>query len=115
GLAATKAAEANLAAELLDEGVAAPEIQRFLTDINCDLYRHLLDGALASMKDEGWGEPPVRFCALVMGSAGRGENFLDPDQDNGFILEDYPDDAHCAIDRFFVELAERTCRDLDAI
>lgn len=115
GLAGTKAAQPTIAAELLDDGAPAAEIQGLLTDINCDLYRHLLERALAAMADEGWGEPPVDFCALVMGSAGRGENYLDPDQDNGFILADYPDDAHGAVDRYFVELAERTCRDLDAV
>jgi signal-transduction protein with cAMP-binding, CBS, and nucleotidyltransferase domain len=50
-----------------------------------------------------------------MGSGGRGENFLSPDQDNGFILADYPDDEHNRIDPFFVALAERFVRGLDAV
>ena len=29
-----------------------------------------------------------------MGSGGRGESYLFPDQDNGFILADYPDAEH---------------------
>jgi len=115
GLAATKAAEAAIVGEMLDDCVPAPDIQGFLTEINRDLYRHVLERALTAMADEDWGAPPVPFCALIMGSGGRGENYLDPDQDNGFILADYPDEAHPAIDRFFVELAERMCRDLDTI
>ena len=35
--------------------------------------------------------PPVPFTLLVMGSAGRGESLLRPDQDNGLILGDYAD------------------------
>jgi signal-transduction protein with cAMP-binding, CBS, and nucleotidyltransferase domain len=67
------------------------------------------------MADEGWGAPPVPFTVLVMGSGGRGENFLFPDQDNGFILADYPDDDHNRIDAFFIALAERFTRDLDRV
>jgi signal-transduction protein with cAMP-binding, CBS, and nucleotidyltransferase domain len=115
GLKSVKLAQAGMARELLDEHVPAPEIQVFLTDINRDLYCRVIDRALAAMEDEGWGAPPVSLCVLIMGSGGRGENLLDPDQDNGFVLADYPDDAHWSIDRFFVELAERMTRDLDAI
>ena len=67
------------------------------------------------MKDEGWGEPPVPFAVILMGSGGRGENFLFPDQDNGFILDDYPDAEHSRIDGYFIELAERMTRDLDVV
>ena len=67
------------------------------------------------MEDEGWGGPPVPFCLIIMGSGGRGENFLYPDQDNGFILDDYPDSDHTRIDRYFIELAERFNKDLDVV
>jgi signal-transduction protein with cAMP-binding, CBS, and nucleotidyltransferase domain len=50
-----------------------------------------------------------------MGSGGRGESLLFPDQDNGFVLADYPDAAHGLIDPWFVELAARMTRRLDAI
>jgi signal-transduction protein with cAMP-binding, CBS, and nucleotidyltransferase domain len=114
GLRATKSAQVAVARDMLDEGVPAPEIQAFLTEINRDLYCRIVDRSLAAMADEGWGRPPVALCVLIMGSGGRGENLLDPDQDNGFVLADYPDDEHGPIDRFFVELAERMTRDLDA-
>jgi signal-transduction protein with cAMP-binding, CBS, and nucleotidyltransferase domain len=67
------------------------------------------------MADSGWGPPPVRFDVVVMGSGGRGENFLHPDQDNGFILEDYPDNAHEEVDAWFIELAGRLTERLDRI
>jgi signal-transduction protein with cAMP-binding, CBS, and nucleotidyltransferase domain len=50
-----------------------------------------------------------------MGSGGRGESFLFPDQDNGFVLADYPDAVHDRIDPFFIELALRMTRQLDAL
>jgi signal-transduction protein with cAMP-binding, CBS, and nucleotidyltransferase domain len=48
-----------------------------------------------------------------MGSGGRGESLLRPDQDNGFILEDHPDTRRPAVDRYFYELADRMTRALD--
>jgi signal-transduction protein with cAMP-binding, CBS, and nucleotidyltransferase domain len=115
GLGAVKAAEAEVVEEMMADGVPGPEIQSFLSDINRDIHRRVIDRALEAMHEAGWGAPPVPFCILAMGSTGRAENNLDPDQDNGFILGDYPDEAHAAVDRFFVELAERMTRDLDAI
>ena len=62
------------------------------------------------MAEDGWGEPPVAFTVLMMGSGGRHESFLRPDQDNGLILDDYPDERHDTVDRWFIEFAERFTR-----
>jgi signal-transduction protein with cAMP-binding, CBS, and nucleotidyltransferase domain len=51
---------------------------------------------------------------VVMGSAGRGESLLRPDQDNGFILGGYPETEHARVDGWFAELARRVTRDLEA-
>jgi len=115
GLREVKAVQTDIAADLLGDSVPAPEIQSFISEINRDIHRRVIDAALAAMRDEGWGAPPVDFALIIMGSGGRGENFLFPDQDNGFVLDDYPDDEHGRIDAFFIELAERMTRDLDAI
>ncbi|MFQ5773630.1 MAG: putative nucleotidyltransferase substrate binding domain-containing protein [Kiloniellaceae bacterium] len=115
GLREVKAAQADVAADLLDDNVPAPEIQALITDINRDIHRRIIAAQLAAMDAEGWGEPPVPFAVIIMGSGGRGENFLFPDQDNGVILDDYPDAGHARVDRFFIELAERMTRDLDAV
>ena len=55
-----------------------------------DLHRHVLRprGRAAHVA------PPVPFTLLVMGTAGRGESLLRPDQDNGLIVGDYPDRDH---------------------
>ena len=55
------------------------------------------------MKMKGRGEPPAGFEVIVMGSGGRGENFL------------YPDEDRTRIDGFFIELAKRLTRDLSGI
>ncbi|NQV84469.1 MAG: CBS domain-containing protein [Rhodospirillales bacterium] len=115
GLKLIKAAQVELADQLLGEHMPATEIQALLTHINNDIYRRVVNLNLDAMTEEGWGEAPVGFAVIVMGSGGRGENFLYPDQDNGFILEDYPDDRHADIDAWFINLAERMTRDLGIV
>jgi len=115
GLAEVKRAQAELARDLLDDNIPAPEIQALVTDINLDIHRQLLDATIERLRAEGWGGMPVPMTMLVMGSGGRGENFLFPDQDNGFILADYPDDDHGRVDAWFIALADRFTRALDRV
>ena len=115
GLREVKAAQVEAAEALFRENVPAPEIQSLLADINNDIYRRIVNRELRAMDEAGWGEPPVPFSVLVMGSGGRGESYLFPDQDNGFVLEDYKDREHGRIDRYFIELAERMTQSLDAV
>ena len=115
GIRAVKAAQAEVAQQLLDEEVPATDVQQLLSHINRDIHRRLTELSLDEMRAEGRGAPPVDFDVLVMGSGGRGESFLYPDQDNGFILADYPDSEHGTIDGFFIDLAERLTRRLDDV
>ena len=114
GLRETKAAQTDLAAELLEEGVKAPEIQALITHMNNGLYQDLLALNAAEMENEGLGAAPLPFCMVIMGSGGRGENYLSPDQDYGFIIADAHTDEVEAADPWFVELATRLSRDVDA-
>jgi len=107
--AAIKAAQAGVATALLAEGVPAQEVVGLVSGINLDLHRRVLDRALAAH-----GMPPVSFTLLVMGSVGRGESLLRPDQDNGLILADYPDAQHDAVDAWFRPFAEAFNAGLDA-
>ena len=105
GLAEVKAAQVQLAERLLADGVPAPEIQALLADINNDIHRRVLRLLVAELAARA-GPPPVPFACIVMGSGGRGESLLFPDQDNGFVLADYPDERHGEIDPWFIELAD---------
>jgi CBS domain-containing protein len=115
GLREVKAAQVRLAADLFDDHVPAHEIQQLISGINNDIYRRVLRLNLDALEAGGWGSPPVDFSAIVMGSGGRSESFLFPDQDNGFVLKDYPDDSHGRIDPFFIELASRMNAQLDQL
>ena len=114
-LRAVKESQFALVDALMANGEPAPSIQAVLTEINNDLHRRIVDAELEDMAIAGWGRPPVGMTMIVMGSSGRGENSLHPDQDNGFILDDYEDARHNAIDPFFIELAERVTGMLDRI
>ncbi|MCC5859030.1 MAG: CBS domain-containing protein [Ectothiorhodospiraceae bacterium] len=113
-LPALPALKPALTRELLGTDIATADIQRLLSAINDDIYRRALDASVASLEEDGWGTPPAGFTLLVMGSGGRCENLLAPDQDNALVIDDYPDQAHNAIDSYFAELAVRITDRLDA-
>lgn len=110
-----KASQADIAGQLLHEGVSPGEVQSVLTVINKDIYRHAIDMGIEKMAADGLPPPPVEFCLIIAGSGGRGENNLFPDQDYGFILADYPDDAHNEIDPWFITLAEHVSDSLNLV
>lgn len=115
GLRAIRQAQADLAGDLLADRLDAPEIQALLSGINEDIYRQLAANAVEGLALDGWGPPPTAFAVMVMGSGGRRESFLGPDQDNGLIIADYPDVEHTAVDAYFAEFARRLNRDLDRV
>jgi len=65
--------------------------------------------ALASMERDGLGPPPAPYVLLVLGSGGRGESLLSPDQDNAVIY-----DGTAADDAWFAEWGKRLSDILDA-
>lgn len=115
GLRRLKEGQAALAHSLLEDGIAATEVLQVLSEINSQIYRQVIDLALTGMVEDGWGSAPRPFATIVMGSSGRGESLLGPDQDNGFVIADYPDADHNFVDRFFIELATRMTDGLDAV
>ena len=102
GFAATRSAQAGLSRALLADGVSAAEVIGVVSEINLDIHRRCLARALAAAV----APPPLSFTFLVMGSAGRGESFLFPDQDNGLILGDREDDRAAEVDAWFIPFAE---------
>lgn len=112
---AAKRNQERIAIELLADSVPAADIQQLLSRLNHQIYNDAVNYCLWRMEEEGQGPPPVPFEVVVMGSSGRGESSLWPDQDNGLILEDYPDSEHDRIDAWFIAFSERLTETLDAI
>jgi len=114
-LRSVKQAQVSLAEILAADGATAPEIQSVMTEVNNDIYRRVIERHIEAMQSEGWGDPEIVFEVIVMGSGGRGENFLTSDQDNGLILDSYPDGRHNTVDTYFFELAKRMTATLDRV
>ena len=110
-LAAVKAAEAEIAADLLADGSPVADILALITHVNNDVYRRVAEGILRETTDA----PPAEFALIVMGSGGREENFLAPDQDNGLVIADYADIDHPRIDAWFIDFAERLTARMNAV
>lgn len=83
-----------------------------LTDMHLALQHRLIELILEQMHAEGYGHPPGRFAVVIMGSGGRGEMLLRPDQDNGIILDDDLDDDGL---EWFKDFSERLNIELDRI
>ncbi|MBT7760751.1 MAG: CBS domain-containing protein, partial [Rhodospirillaceae bacterium] len=107
GMTQVRAAQLLVAEQLMADQVPTPDIQALVSHINNDVYRRLTRHCIRAMGYAGHGPPPRDFCLIVMGSGGRQESYLNPDQDNGLIIADYPDAEHDRIDGYFSELADR--------
>jgi CBS domain-containing protein len=60
---------------------------------------------LEDMQQQGHGAAPRAFALLIMGSGGRREMMLDPDQDNGLIIEDAAGPLSAGETRWFARFA----------
>ncbi|PPD14679.1 MAG: DNA polymerase III subunit epsilon [Methylobacterium sp.] len=75
----------GVVARLRVEGVTAAECAGIISrEIGALTRRAALD-AEKKLEAAGLGPPPARYATLVLGSAGRGESLLVPDQDNATI------------------------------
>ena len=93
---------------LRGEDVSATQASAVVAGITRDLTARAGELALSEMKAAGQGEPPAPWCLLVLGSAGRGESLLAPDQDNALIHSGHPGN-----DPWFAAFADRLNRLLD--
>ena len=89
-LAELKSRLVEEAADIREANHWARAAVRFLSETHLAIQRRVVALGLDWMRDQGRGEPPVPFAILIMGSGGRKEMLLDPDQDNGLLLADVP-------------------------
>jgi signal-transduction protein with cAMP-binding, CBS, and nucleotidyltransferase domain len=97
-----------IAAGLLKERIAARQIAAVISSVLRDISGRAAELAAMSLEAEG-RKAPARWCYLVLGSGGRGESLLVPDQDNALIHDAPTDD-----DEWFAELGKRASGLLDA-
>lgn len=91
----------GLAATLLTEGSDAPAVAAVISGIYADITARA--SAIAEAEFAKAGElPPAPWCMLILGSGGRGESLLKPDQDNAIIHAGSSED-----DGWYIRIAER--------
>ncbi|MFV1997656.1 MAG: putative nucleotidyltransferase substrate binding domain-containing protein [Acidiferrobacterales bacterium] len=86
---------------------------RVLSDSHLEIQRRCVELTLEEMVHENLGGAPRDYALLIMGSGGRGEMLLTPDQDNGLIISDEPGSLSPGETMWFEEFASRLNRNLD--
>jgi CBS domain-containing protein len=107
GLAATRRELVTVAQTLLAEMRSSPEMTEILSHIHHGIIRRTFELCLGEAAAQGRQPPPVRYCLLLLGSAGRREMLLAPDQDHALLFEDYPAEQHAQVEAFFTPLTRR--------
>ena len=101
-----------IAEHLIAEAVDARDVASVISREICAMTRRAAELGEARLKDSGKGPPPRSYAVMVLGSGGRGESLLAPDQDNAIVYEGDEDDAE--VDRWFEELGIFIADTLDA-
>lgn len=105
----------KIAKVLIDEARSTIETVEIISYIHHCIQRRGYELVLREMGQQGYSLPDIRFCFIIMGSGGRKEMLLKPDQDNGFIYENFPDEMLAEVDAFFIPFAERLVTAYDQI
>lgn len=108
-MAAVRAELPGLVRRMLAEGVGVMNASAVISQVYCDMTRRATELAVAAMAETGKGDAPAPWAMLVLGSGGRGESLLAPDQDNAIVHEGSAKD-----DPWFEEVGVRTSDLLDA-
>ena len=96
----------KVARVLLSESRSHTETMEIISYIHHRIIRRAYEITLAKQEQAGFVLPAIKHCFIIMGSGGRKEMLLGPDQDNGFIFEDYPESKHAEVEAYFVPFAE---------
>jgi CBS domain-containing protein len=103
---------AGVVRSLTHEGLDARTTARIVSEELRSMTERACDLAVAAMRHDGLGVPPCPFAVMVLGSGGRGESLLKPDQDNAIVFAEGDPDG--SVDRWFAELGNRMASILDA-
>ncbi|GIK82706.1 MAG: hypothetical protein BroJett024_38110 [Alphaproteobacteria bacterium] len=101
----------TVADTLIAEAVDAALVCQIVSEEIRAMTRRAAVLAEAAMAADGLGAPPCPYAVLVLGSGGRGESMLVPDQDNAVVFAE--GEADGAADRWFAELGARVAATLD--
>lgn len=114
-LASIKERITSVAKVLLLENRSHAETMEIISYIHHSIIRRCFDLTLQEMLDNGYTLPDIKYSFIIMGSGGRKEMLLGPDQDNGFIFEDYSEELEGEVSSFFIPFSNKLVKSLDKI
>lgn len=103
------------ARDIWDTNRLASRAVRLLTDIHLAIQNRCVNLTLDELEAEQYGPAPRDYALLIMGSGGRHEMLLNPDQDNGIIIADEPGPMSSDEADWFSEFAQRITQNLDKV
>lgn len=115
GLATIRSELVKVARSLLSETRSTPEALEILTYIHHGIIARAHDICLAEQVREVGPLPEVRYCFLILGSGGRREMTLNPDQDHAFVFENVSEARMHQLEKFFAPFGERLVDALERI
>ncbi len=86
---------------LISQGAKASNITRIITEINDRIVKKIIQFA-----EREFGQPPVPYCWLALGSEGRKEQTFKTDQDNALIYADPSPSEQEAVQKYFLEFTK---------
>lgn len=95
----------NLLSALIAEKAPVKEILGIMSGLHERLTFRVIQLCEREMIEKGYGPPPVEYCWVNMGSAGRQEQTIRTDQDNLIIFRDDPKVKTGASREYFLKLA----------
>lgn len=91
--------------QYLEQEVGMNFISGVMKEINDAILTRVMQMVTEKMQEKGYGEPPMRFCWLSLGSEGRKEQLLRTDQDNALVYEDPPEKEAASVQSYFLTFA----------
>lgn len=110
GLIKIKNFQVDLVENLLNQNLLPREITYLISFLNNFIYYKSIEIGIHQLNTKYPNFKIPKFCVLNMGSGGRMESYLHPDQDNGII---YAGDEDSKADEYFFELAKIFTKILD--
>jgi len=110
-----KEQQINIAERLLEENISSLDISYLLSFLNNVIFRRSIRIAERKINAKNIITHVPDYSVLIMGSGGRMESLLYPDQDNGIIYEPSDKEDPKNVDLYFAELAKDFTKSLDDV
>lgn len=95
----------------IEQEIPISLVSKIISAINDSITIKIIDLAVATMPSS----PPTTFGWLAIGSQGRQEQLLLTDQDNALVFNDVSEEEYDAVQRYFLELANKITKDLNTV